>query len=295
MQGVECKMSAAEIHTQKDQQQEYIRRIGAGERELIPELWELLQPLTRKFISRYIFPEMGNRLYEFDDLLDLSYFALIAALDGYDSSKGAFSTYYFIQVQRVTAELRGTRKRHDINRDTVSLNLPLDDTADADTLLDMLEDKTAAEPFDDAERRAYLEELHAAFVKLDERLTDQERQVIHARYYERRTLEEIGQELALSKERIRSIEVSAIRKYRRYQYTVNLEAFYDYDKAYKGTGLQSFLHSGMSSVERLAEYHEQKTIEWEERYRRKCEIVNCGRYVSYGKARAYIDGLTDSY
>ncbi len=279
----------------KEQQQEYIRRIQAGERELIPELWILLQPLTRKFISRYIFPEQGNRLYEFDDLLDLSYFALIDALDGYDSSKGAFSTYYFIQVQRVTAELRGTRKRHDINRDTVSLNLPLDDTADADTLLDMLEDKTAAEPFDDAERCAYLEELHAAFVKLNEKLTDQERQVIHARYYERRTLEEIGLEMHLSMERIRHIEGEAIRKYRRYQYTVNLKAFCDYDKAYKGTGLQTFLYSGVSSVERLAEYHERKAAEWEERRRRKCEIMNCGHYVSYGKARAYIEGLTDTY
>ena len=279
----------------KEQQQEYIRRIQAGERELIPELWILLQPLTRKFISRYIFPEQGNRLYEFDDLLDLSYFALIDALDGYDSSKGAFSTYYFIQVQRVTAELRGTRKRHDINRDTVSLNLPLDDTADADTLLDMLEDKTAAEPFDDAERCAYLEELHAAFVKLNEKLTDQERRVIQARYYERRTLEDIGLEMHLSMERIRHIEGEAIRKYRRYQYTVNLKAFCDYDKAYKGTGLQSFLYSGVSSVERLAEYHERKAAEWEERRRRKCEIMNCGHYVSYGKAQAYIEGLTDTY
>ena len=279
----------------KERQQEYIRRIRAGERELISELWELLQPLTRKFISRYIFPEMGNRLYEFDDLLDLSYFALIAALDGYDSSKGAFSTYYFIQVQRVTAELRGTRKRHDINRNTVSLNLPLDDTADADTLLDMLEDKNAAEPFDDAERHAYLEELHAAFVKLNEKLTDQERRVIQARYYERRTLEDIGLEMHLSMERIRHIEGEAIRKYRRYQYTVNLEAFYDYDKAYKGTGLQTFLYSGVSSVERLAEYHERKAAEWEERRRRKCEIMNCGHYVSYGKAQAYIEGLTDTY
>lgn len=279
----------------KERQQEYIRRIRAGERELIPELWELLQPLTRKFISRYIFPEQGNRHYEFDDLLDLSYFALIDALDGYDSSKGAFSTYYFIQVQRVTAELRGTRKRHDVNRDTVSLNLPLDDTADADTLLDTLEDKTAAEPFDDAERRAYLEELHAAFVKLDERLTDQERRVIQARYYERRTLEDIGLEMHLSMERIRHIEGEAIRKYRRYQYTVNLKAFCDYDKAYKGTGLQTFLYSGVSSVERLAEYHERKAAEWEERRRRKCEIMNCGHYVSYGKAQAYIEGLTDTY
>lgn len=295
MQGVECKMSAAEIHTQKDQQQEYIRHIQAGERGLIPELWELLQPLTRKFISRYIFPEQGNRLYEFDDLLDLSYFALIAALEGYDSSKGAFSTYCFMCVQRATAALRGTLKTHDINRDTVSLNLPLDDTADAISLIDTLEDKTAAEPFDDAERRVYLEELHAAFVKLDEKLTDQERQVIHARYYERRTLEEIGQELTLSKERIRSIEVSAIRKYRRYQYTVNLEAFYDYDKAYQGTGLQSFLHSGMSSVERLAEYHDKKTMEWEEYKRRLLEIQNSDHYVSYGKAQAYLKGLTDSF
>lgn len=279
----------------KGQQQEYIRRIQAGERGLIPDLWELLQPLTRKFISRYIFPEMGNRHYEFDDLLDLSYFALIAALDGYDSSKGAFSTYYFIQVQRVTAELRGTRKRHDVNRDTVSLNLPLDDTADADTLLDTLEDKTAAEPFDDAERRAYLEELHAAFVKLDEKLTDQERQVIHARYYERRTLEETAEKMALSRERIRQIERKAINKYRYYEYTVNLEAFYDYGAAYQGTGLQSFLRSGMSSVERVAEYHEQKKMEWAELKRRLLELNNSDHYVSYGKAWAYINGLTDSF
>ena len=279
----------------KERQQEYIQRIQAGERELIPELWELLQPLTRKFISRYIFPEMGNRLYEFDDLLSLSYFAIIDAVDGYDSSKGAFSTYYFIQVKRATAELRGTRKRHDIHRNTVSLNSPLDDTADADTLIDTLEDQRAAEPFDDVERRAYLEELHAAFVKLNEKLTDQERQVIHARYYERRTLEEIGLEMHLSMERIRHIEGEAIRKYRRYQYTVNLKAFCDYDKAYKGTGLQSFLYSGVSSVERLAEYHERKAAEREERRRRKCEIMNCGHYVSYGKAQAYIEGLTDTY
>lgn len=124
-------------------QQEYITRIQAGERDLIPELWELLKPLTHKIINRYIFKEQGTRMYEEGDLISLSYIALCAALDGYSRDKGAFSTYYFLWIQNTTADIRGVRKRHDVNRAAVSLNKPLDEDNE-DELQDLQEDITAA-------------------------------------------------------------------------------------------------------------------------------------------------------
>lgn len=285
--GADCNMTQAELFTK---QQEYITRIQAGERNLIAELWNLLLPLTHKIINRYLFHEHGTRLYEEGDLLSLSYIALCAALDGYDSNKGAFSTYYYLWIQNTTADIRGTRKRHDVNRTAVSFNIPLAEDSE-DELLDLQADEAATEQIDNAERRVYIEQLRHEIEKCNAYLTEQERQVIHARYYDRRTLEETGADMGLSRERVHSIETSAMRKYRQPHKGVNLRQFYDYGKAYRGTSLQSFRRFGTSSVERFAEYHE----EWEERFRRMRELRTCGRYVSYGKAQAYINGWTDSY
>lgn len=105
-------MTQAESFTK---QQEYITRIQAGEQDLIPELWELLLPLTHKIINRYLFKEQGTRLYEEGDLLSCAYIALCAALDSYDSGKGAFSTYYYLWIQNTTADIRGTRKRQNLS------------------------------------------------------------------------------------------------------------------------------------------------------------------------------------
>lgn len=280
-------MTQAELFTR---QQEYITRIQAGERDLIPELWNLLLPLTHKIISRYLFHEQGTRLYEEGDLLGCAYIALCAALDGYSRDKGAFSTYYYLWIQNTTADIRGTRKRHDVNRAAVSLNKPLDED-NGDELQDLQEDTTATEEIDSVERRIYLEQLRQELDKCNAYLTEQERQVIHIRYYHNKTLEETGACLGISRERVHSIETSAIRKYRQPHRGVNLRQFYDYGKAYRGTSLQAFRRFGTSSVERFAEYHE----EWEERFRRMQELRTCGRYVSYGKAQAYINGWTDSY
>ena len=280
-------MSQAEIFAK---QQEYIMRIQAGERDLIPELWNLLLPLTHKIISRYLFHEQGTRLYEEGDLLGCAYIALCAALDGYSRDKGAFSTYYHLWIQNTTADIRGTRKRHDVNRAAVSLNKPLDED-NGDELQDLQEDTTAAEQIDSVERRIYLEQLRQELDKCNTYLTEQERQVIHIRYYHNKTLEETGACMGISRERARSIEAAAIRKYRQPRSDVNLRQFCDYGKAYHGTGLQAFRRSGASSVERFAEYHEQL----EQQFSRMHELRTCGHYVSYGKAQAYINGWTNSY
>lgn len=49
-------------------QAEYIGRITQGDRQIIPQLWELLRPLTARFINRYIMQGQGARLYDEADL-----------------------------------------------------------------------------------------------------------------------------------------------------------------------------------------------------------------------------------
>lgn len=51
-----------------DRQTECINRIRQGERQLIPELWELLRPLTARYINRYIMRNRSERLYDESDL-----------------------------------------------------------------------------------------------------------------------------------------------------------------------------------------------------------------------------------
>lgn len=273
-------------------QQEYIKRIQAGERELIPELWEMLRPLTNKIINRYVFNSQGTRHYEYDDLLDLSYIALNDALESYDREKGAFSGYYFMHIQSATAHLRGRRKRRDINHETVSLSTPLNDDDDTE-LADMIEDPDATAQLENTEHRLYLQQLRDAFAKLERRLTQQERYVIHERYYHCRSTDSIARELNLTGSQIKTIEYSAIRKYRQKKEGIDLRQFYDYSGAYVGTGLQSYRSTGLSCVERITERHEQIRLDLEERWRREVEIQNCEHYVSYGKAQAYLNGWID--
>lgn len=235
-----------------EKQQDYIERIQQGECDLIPGLWELMRPLTEKLINRYVFKSKGTRLYERDDLLSLSYIALCNALKGYNSEKGAFSTYYFMYIQNTTAELRGVRKAHDVNRDAVSLNRLLKDSED-DELMCMFEDSKASQAFVDIERRIFLEQLRTAFAKLDKYLTDRERYVIHAHYFEGKSMTDISMEMGITRERVGQIEFKAMQKYRVPRSDVDLTQFWDCNKYYH-TGVQSFKHSGMSSVERCVEY-----------------------------------------
>ena len=77
-----------------EEQRKYIARIRQGERHLIPELWEMLRPLTARFINRYLMCRKSERLYDEADLWQESYIALVNALDYWQPEKGSFSMVY---------------------------------------------------------------------------------------------------------------------------------------------------------------------------------------------------------
>ncbi len=116
-------------------------------------------------------------------------------------------------AERLNVPVSRVREVLKISRDPVSLDTPIGEEDDSH-LGDFIEDDTALSPADSAAYTMLKEELNTAL----ESLTDRERQVVRLRFGledgRARTLEEVGKEFNVTRERIRQIEAKALRKLR---------------------------------------------------------------------------------
>ena len=116
-------------------------------------------------------------------------------------------------AERLNVPVSRVREVLKISRDPVSLDTPIGEEEDSQ-LGDFIEDDSALSPADSAAFSMLREELNTAL----ESLTDRERQVVELRFGLRdgraRTLEEVGREFNVTRERIRQIEAKALRKLR---------------------------------------------------------------------------------
>lgn len=114
---------------------------------------------------------------------------------------------------RLNVSVTRVREVMKISRDPVSLDTPIGEEDDSH-LGDFIEDDSALSPADSAAFSMLREELSLAL----ESLTDRERQVVRLRFGledgRARTLEEVGKEFNVTRERIRQIEAKALRKLR---------------------------------------------------------------------------------
>jgi len=110
------------------------------------------------------------------------------------------------------------------SQQTLSLHAPVGDSADT-TLGDVIEDGAAARPFDTVNHGMLCDALADMLSGLNER----ERLVVRLRYGvdggQKQTLEEIGKQLRLTRERIRQIEAKALRKMRHPMRLKELQGF----------------------------------------------------------------------
>jgi RNA polymerase primary sigma factor len=100
-----------------------------------------------------------------------------------------------------------------MNREPVSLDSPVGDDGDA-TLSDFISDEDCVEPTVNLEKQVLRKRVTKALATLDPR----EEKVLRLRFglddYETRSLEQIGREFGLTRERIRQIEIRALAKLR---------------------------------------------------------------------------------
>ncbi len=116
-------------------------------------------------------------------------------------------------AERLGVPVSRVREVLKISRDPVSLDTPIGEEDDSH-LGDFIEDDSALSPADSAAFSMLKEELDQALGSL----TDRERQVVRLRFGledgRARTLEEVGREFNVTRERIRQIEAKALRKLR---------------------------------------------------------------------------------
>lgn len=119
------------------------------------------------------------------------------------------------------------REIQKISLDPVSLETPIGEEDDSH-LGDFIEDKEAISPSDFASNQLLKDEIDVILG----RLTEREEKVLRLRFglYDgrQRTLEEVGQQFNVTRERIRQIEAKAIRKLKRPQISKRLKDFRDF-------------------------------------------------------------------
>ncbi len=113
-----------------------------------------------------------------------------------------------------------------ISKEPVSLETPIGEEEDSH-LRDLIEDKTSPSPLDKAVNRDLKKQIESVLCTLNPK----EAKIIRLRFGigedNTRTLEELGQEFDVTRERIRQIEVKAIRKLRHPSRCHSLKAFLD--------------------------------------------------------------------
>jgi len=117
-------------------------------------------------------------------------------------------------AQRVEFPIERVREIQRLSLDTVSLEQPVGDEDDF-SLSDLIEDRGAVVP-DDAATRAMLDRAVKAALAF---LTEREQDVVRLRFGlddgKIRTLEEVGKEFGVTRERVRQIESKTLAKLRR--------------------------------------------------------------------------------
>jgi len=115
---------------------------------------------------------------------------------------------------RVEYPVERVREIQRLNLDTISLEQPMGDQDDF-SLSDLIEDRGAVDPDDAASRSMLDRALQAALSVLSER----EQEVVRMRFGlvdgKVRTLEEVGKEFGVTRERVRQIESKTLAKLRR--------------------------------------------------------------------------------
>jgi RNA polymerase sigma factor (sigma-70 family) len=235
--------------------EELVAEIQAGAVERMGELWEQVKGLVA-WKARHVMTGLENwgdpRGVELDDLVQTGYLALVKAVESYEQTGGAFSTWLLFYLKTAFAEVTGRRTEKSnmepLNQ-ALSLDKPLGDEADGATFGDLVPDHKAAATLTAVEEMVWLEQLREAMEGVLAELPEEQTGVLRQRYYGQQTLAATAQRMGTTAEEVRKLEGKGLKALRHYKLANRIRPFYDFDY-YAGTGLSAFRNSGMSVQER---------------------------------------------
>ncbi len=197
--------------------EELVALIQSGERDRLLELWVQVERFVWQQAKRWDTALQGLGGVVEDDLHQAGYIAMLQAVETYREDKGkGFVGWFDYYLKKVFAEaygLRTTRQRQDPLRTAIRFEAAIDDL-DGITVGDSIPDPAAEHEIAAIAERDREQRLHAALEKAMATLTEAEREILRARYFHLRTLEDIASERGISRERVRQTEAKALRTLR---------------------------------------------------------------------------------
>ncbi|MBR3561919.1 MAG: sigma-70 family RNA polymerase sigma factor [Oscillospiraceae bacterium] len=221
--------------------EELALKVKSGDSNALSQLWEQNSGLAYIFARRrynQLVTNGNTRGVELEDLKQAAFLALVRAVEYYDPEKGeggAFNTVWDFYVKSEFGALLGTRtsKRDPLNNCT-SLDTPLSDDADAETLEAIIPDPT--DEFEEADARMWLEQLHDAIEKVLTGLNYKQNQAIRLHFYDGLNQTEAAARMETTRDSYRALFGGALRKLRRPENWKKLSDFIDLRTNFYRTG-----------------------------------------------------------
>lgn len=246
----------------------------AGNSFALGQLWEINKGLLHRLFWQWYAknqPIADAAGLTFEDFEQEGFFAVERCAKAYDPEKGNFTSLlgFYVQSQIRALTCGGhyrTFEGEDGRRVTIaadplnrcqSLDQHVDESDEGSaTVADLTADPAAAQAFESVDDDLYTQELHAALEEALNKLTERQADVIRRRYYAGQTLQETGEQIGVSHNRVCQIEVKALRQLSGYS---SLRRWHDEiitTRAWCGTGYSAWKNGG--SVE-------ERSVEWLER------------------------------
>jgi RNA polymerase sigma factor (sigma-70 family) len=198
--------------------------VQQGDRQAAGELWEQVRRLVILITARY-FPICQQNNIDPSDLEQEGYFAVMRAAKAYNPGKRIlFSSYLEWHVRNVAREALGLRGRRCL-RCSKSLDEPIPTDDGFIFLYDAFEDEIAAQDMERLVHDEYLQQLRAVMNERLDKLKPKQRAVIHARFWEGKSMRETAKDVGLTFQRVQQLEQEAFAKLRLPQSLRKLQPF----------------------------------------------------------------------
>lgn len=252
--------------------EELAERIQAGEKALFADLWKQTEKLFRSLCGQWwgLYSErFTERGVVFEDLMQVSFFALVDAVEAYDAEKGyKFTTYIHYPMRNRFNEALGFRNnKRDALNGSASLDAPLDsEEPDGATLGDTVADPAAGDDLQTVDEQGRVEQLRGALKYAERKCTANQRRVFRLFHYTKIDARRAAAICGVSVGGYYDLLRRAHRAMRRDERLQQLREEWIGARAYKRTGLSAYRQNGASSVELLVERIERKSYRYDNRY-----------------------------